>query len=94
MCRRAHGAGFVTWVGSASERFELLSGEADLRRYQSSELATRSFCGRCGTMLFFESSRWPGEIHVVRANIPGEIDRAAEGHVHTDTRVDWLDHSV
>jgi hypothetical protein len=93
MCRRAHGAGFVTWVGSASERFELLTGEADLRRYQSSELATRSFCGRCGTMLFFESSRWPGEIHVTLAHLDSSEGLAPQAHAYWGSRAPWADFS-
>src|SRR5262245_61224413 len=76
MCRRAHGAAFVTFCGVATERFRILAGADELVRYKSSETATRSFCRRCGSTLLFEGERWPGEVHVVRANIDGEIDRA------------------
>ncbi|MGL6224535.1 MAG: GFA family protein, partial [Steroidobacteraceae bacterium] len=53
MCRRAQGAGFVTWVGTGGESFELLGDAGRLRSYRSSTEATRSFCGRCGTPLIF-----------------------------------------
>lgn len=90
MCRRAHGAGFVTWVGVPTEQFRLLAGAEELRRYRSSEAATRGFCGRCGTMMLFESTRWPGEVHVARAAIPGAIDRAPQAHVSFSDRVEWV----
>ncbi len=93
MCRRAHGAGFVTWVGSASDAFRLLSGEAELRRYQSSAEATRSFCGRCGTMLFFESSRWPGEIHVTLAHLDSDAGLTPQAHAYWSNRAPWADFS-
>ena len=59
MCRRAHGAGFVTWFGVERERLRLLGGEDALVRYRSSDQGTRSFCGTCGSTLFCESTRHP-----------------------------------
>ena len=89
MCQRAHGAAFVTWVGVAEESFRLRASET-LVWYRSSELAERGFCGRCGSSLFFRSSRWPGEVHVALANVDHEIDREPEGHVFWDAHVDWV----
>jgi hypothetical protein len=31
MCRRAHGAGYVTWAGFASDHFKLLQGDHHLQ---------------------------------------------------------------
>ena len=90
MCRRAHGAGFVTWVGSESDRFRLLSGAAELKRYQSSAQATRSFCGRCGTMLFFESARWPGEIHLHLGCFDDGADLVPDREGFAEERLPWL----
>lgn len=89
MCRRAHGAAFVTWFGVESGHFRLTSGVDVLTRYASSPGATRSFCSRCGSSLFFESTRWPGEVHVVLANLDGELDRAPQAHVFWETHVAW-----
>ena len=89
MCRRAHGAGFVTWVGFARERVRVTAGEA-LGRYQSSAPAMRSFCTRCGSPLLFESERWADEVHVALAALDGPIDRAPAGHVFYSDRVDWI----
>ncbi|MDH4106618.1 MAG: GFA family protein [Gammaproteobacteria bacterium] len=92
MCRRAQGAAFVTWVGTDGERFELMGDPGRLRTYRSSPAATRSFCGRCGTPLFFESTRWPGELHITL----GSVDETTaarlqpQGHVHWATRVPWI----
>jgi hypothetical protein len=91
MCRRAHGAAFVTWVGSRTEDFQLLAGEAELRRYRSSPPATRGFCGQCGTMLFFESSRWPDEVHVTLASLDSDAGLVPEGHAYWEDRVAWAE---
>jgi hypothetical protein len=80
----------VTWVGVANDHFELLEGSALLTRYASSADALRSFCSRCGSMLFFTSERWPGETHIARACIPGPIDRVPAAHVFFSDAVDWI----
>ncbi|MBA3502614.1 MAG: GFA family protein [Myxococcota bacterium] len=89
MCRRGHGAPFVTWVGVLREQFRIVDG-AYLRRYESSPGARRSFCAKCGSPLFFESERWPGEVHIARALFPGELDRAPQMHAFFSDRADWL----
>ena len=66
-CRRAHGASVVPWLGVMTEQFQILSGEADLSWYASSKDSERGFCQRCGTRLFFRSSRWAGETHMTLA---------------------------
>lgn len=91
MCRRAHGAAFVTWVGVDETAFELPDPDGLLRWYASSPQAQRGFCARCGSMLLFRSTRWPGEIHVVRANFDSPLDREPQAHVFYDTRVPWVE---
>jgi len=89
MCQRAHGAAFVTWIGVDSSQLELKS-DASLQWFSSSADAERGFCGVCGSSIFFRSSRWPGEIHVARACVPGAIDREPAAHGFAATAVDWL----
>jgi hypothetical protein len=90
LCRRAHGAAFVTWFGIERPQFALLSGADDLRWYRSTPPARRGFCFRCGSTLFFESERWPDEIHIALAHMDGPIDREPAAHVFFDSRVHWI----
>jgi hypothetical protein len=89
LCQRAHGAAFVTWFGMANERARIDDVAGSLRWFESSPGAERGFCARCGGSLFFRSERWPGEIHIARANLEGDADRAPMAHVFWDTHVDW-----
>jgi hypothetical protein len=92
-CRRAQGAAFVTWIGTDGEKFELLDdAAANLRTYRSSAEATRSFCGRCGTPLFFESSRWPGQLHITLASVdPVEAAKLRpQVHAYWAAHVPWV----
>ena len=91
ICRRAHGAAFVTWFGVDESQFEMTSGDEQLAWYRSTPPARRGFCSRCGSTLFFESDDWPGEIHIALANMDGPIDREPGAHVFFDTHVAWVE---
>lgn len=89
-CRRAHGAAFVTWVGFPSAQVTITHGAGDLATHESSPGTHRRFCRRCGTKLFFESTRWPGETHVVLAAFDDPVDREPGGHAFASEHVAWL----
>lgn len=91
MCRRAHGAGFVTWFAVTQDCFELESGDAELTRFASSEHGIRSFCARCGSSLFCESAHHPNLIDIVLANMEGPIDREPQAHYYYDCRASWVE---
>jgi hypothetical protein len=90
MCRRAHGAGFVTWAGFESSRFRVIRGADQLAWYTSSAGARRGFCPVCGSTMLFESERWPGETHVALGCLDGPIDRRPQANVFFDAHVDWM----
>ena len=89
MCQRNHGAGFVTWFSVPKARFSLDRGEGSLKRYQSSDHGSRSFCGRCGSSLFCDLNEQPDDIDIVLANMKGPIDRAPQTHIFFDDRAAW-----
>lgn len=90
MCRRAHGAGYVTWAGFESDHFILNKGDHHLKWYESSPGARRGFCSTCGSTMLFESERWAGETHVALACIEGTIDREPAAHAFFDAHVHWM----
>ena len=90
MCRRAHGAGYVTWAGFDSSGFRITRGADQLAWYASSSVARRGFCRSCGSTMLFESDRWPGETHVALGCLDGPIDRQPQANVFFDAHVDWM----
>lgn len=91
MCRRAHGAGFVTWFGVQEDRFRITEGQTHLVRFASSADAWRGFCSRCGSTMLFAGKRWPGEIHVALACLHGQLDRSPSSNVYWEDRVPWVE---
>jgi hypothetical protein len=90
MCRRAHGAGYVTWFGVERSQLEVTDGAQLLARYRSSEKGLRSFCSVCGSTLFFETADRPDHVDVVLANMHDDIDLEPQMHVHFSDRVPWV----
>ena len=90
MCRRNHGAGFVTWFAVPRDQFSLDDGHAELIRFPSSDHGTRSFCGRCGSSLLCESTEHPDQVDIVLANMDGPIDRPPQVHIYFDDRAEWV----
>ncbi len=91
MCQRAHGAGYVTWIGVPYERFRLVEGAERLIEYKSSDHGRRRFCGTCGSSLFCESSHHPDVIDLVLANLEEPIDRTPDAHFYYEDRAAWVD---
>ena len=89
LCRRAHGAAFVTWVGMDAARCVIGDAKRQLRWYASTPGAERGFCGHCGAMLFFRSERWPGELHIALAHFTTPVDRAPQVHAYWQDHVEW-----
>ena len=90
LCRRAHGAGYVTWTGVQSEALRITRGEQLLTSYASSESAVRRFCSICGSSLFFQAERWAGQVHIAVANLLDELPQTPMAHVFFSDRAEWV----
>ena len=89
-CRRSHSAAFVSWTGFPSSQVTVTQGSGDLAVHESSPGTFRKFCRVCGTKLFFEGARWPGETHVPLVAFDDPVDRAPQKHVFFAEHVAWL----
>jgi len=90
MCRKAHGAGYVTWTGFEQAQVSIGSGTDQLTWYDSSPGAQRGFCRQCGSTMFFRSERWAGELHIALGCIDDALDREPQANVFFDRHVDWM----
>jgi hypothetical protein len=89
MCRRNHGASYVTWLAVSRSQLSIDAGVDQLTRYESSEHGSRSFCSRCGSSLFCVSARHPDIVDIPLANVDQPIDRLPESHIYFDDRASW-----
>ena len=89
MCRRNHGAAYVTWLVAEKAQLNILQGEDLLTVYQSSSKGQRAFCGKCGSTLFCEIYERPNEVDIPLANMDGPVDLDPQFHVFSDDAVSW-----
>lgn len=89
MCRRNHGAAYVTWFAVLRPQLSVDAGLDQLTRFESSSHGSRSFCRRCGSSLFCVSTRHPDVVDVPLTNMDAAIDRIPESHFYFDDRASW-----
>jgi hypothetical protein len=89
-CRRAHAAGFVTWIGLPSAQVEVTAGGEFLQAYESSPGTMRTFCRHCGTRMTFVSTRWPGETHIPLACFDTPVDRQPSVNAFVAEHAAWI----
>ena len=91
MCRKSSGAPVIAAASLPRAAMEIVRGEAELRRYRSSDEVTRVFCGTCGGQLFFDIAGEPDSIDFWIGSLdePGQV--APTFHIYEGDRVSWLD---
>jgi len=90
MCRRNHGAGYVTWFAVPAAQLVVESGAEHLAHYESSVHGSRSFCRRCGSSLFCESTQYPDRVDIALGAMRDPIDREPQLHSYFDSRASWI----
>ena len=88
-CRKAHGAAFSTFARTAANQLHVRQGDAAIRRYRSSPQVERSFCGTCGSNLFFRFDLLPDAIWVAVGTIDGDPGMRPQAHIFADFQAPW-----
>jgi len=95
MCRKAHGALFVSFGMADADAFVLEKGEANLGDFESSPGSHRFFCRTCGGQVFNRVEKWPDRVFVALGSLDaGERPGHAPGHerhIFWESRVPWYD---
>lgn len=87
-CRRASGAPVVAWALVQQDALSIVRGRP--ATFASSDGVTRSFCGACGTTLFYEAVAMPGLVDVTIASLDDPAGLAPQMHIWHEHRLPWL----
>ena len=95
MCRKAHGAAFVSFSVVADDAFQIDQGEDDLIAYESSPGTRRMFCHACGSHVMDLAESMRGRRFLMLGTLdpgadPGH-DRAHEKHIFWESRASWYE---
>jgi len=58
--------------------------------YRSGDGVKRSFCGRCGSPISYQSDRWPDQVHLYLGIFDDPDKIHPEGHVKCEEKIAWL----
>jgi hypothetical protein len=91
ICRRVHGAAFVSWGGVPKASFRYLSGESGVRVYDATGGIERYFCGTCGSSFLAWMKAEADQVYLAMGTVDGDPDRPAGYHFFVDSKVPWID---
>lgn len=82
----------VMWAAFREEAFSVTQGEAKTRN--SSGASMRSFCGECGTGLWFQNAEFlPGLVDIQAATLDDPDALRPNAHVQVAERIGWMEHA-
>ena len=93
ICRRLHGAAFVSFALVPPDSFVVTQGADQLSRYDSSPGAQRYFCARCGAQIYSDVETLPD----IRFYTVGTLDGGVhpghapekERHIYVGSKMPW-----
>ena len=90
ICRKIHGAAFVSWGGVPRAGFRYLAGEEALTLYSSSDAIDRYFCSCCGSQLLCDFKAEPDMLYLALGALDGDPELPDGYHFFTNDQVPWL----
>ena len=88
-CRKSAGAPMVGWTAIPADAFRIVKGEPVT--FNSSGASFRSFCGKCGTGLWFVNEEMlPGIVDIQTATLDDPGAFAPKAHVQIAERIGWM----
>lgn len=89
-CRKSAGAPMVAWAAFTEAEFSLTKGEP--KTINSSGAAYRSFCGECGTGLFYRNAEFlPGIVDIQSATMDDPDALPPTAHIQVAERIGWME---
>jgi hypothetical protein len=87
-CRRCAGAPAVGWMAFKEEQVRV---QGTPITYASSEHGRRSFCGTCGTGLFYRNDAFlPGIVDIQSSTLDNPEQHAPGAQIQTAERLGWM----
>jgi hypothetical protein len=89
-CRRSAGAPMVSWAAFTEDALTVTQGQPIT--FNSSGAAMRSFCGTCGTGLFYRNADMlPGIVDIQSVTLDDPEALPPDAHIQVAERLNWMD---
>ena len=88
-CRKSGGSAVTVFAGFARKDFEIAKGTPTY--FNATSVVRRSFCGTCGTALFYENQDYPDDIYIHLGSFDEPEDLPPDRHVWVSERISWYE---
>ncbi|MDH3692791.1 MAG: GFA family protein [Gammaproteobacteria bacterium] len=86
-CRESSGSAVTVLAGFRQNGFEILDGLP--LYYDATSAVKRSFCGTCGSPLFYENQDYPEDIYIHLGSFDQPEELPPDRHVWVSERISW-----
>ena len=91
ICRKLHGAAFVSWGGVRRSEFSYTSGESEIRKYAFSDNSDSIFCGHCGSRILAVSKSETDMMYIAMGTVDGEVSCPEGYHEYAGSKASWYE---
>lgn len=91
LCRKAHGAAFVSFLRVYSKHLSFVSGEDALHYFSSSKHVKRGFCSYCGSQTIFHYDKMPEILWVSAGTLDDDPQVRARHHIFIESKACWFE---
>lgn len=92
ICRRIHGAPFVTWGGITRDELSFTSGEDNLRDYAFSDRSDSISCKTCSSVIMVDFKAEPHMLYITLGTVDGNIELPDNGfHQFVGSKAPWYE---
>lgn len=88
-CQRQSGAPVVAWFAVPAPQFSFLAGTP--KKFRASTLASREFCGDCGTYFLFREDDPAATLGINTATLDNPNLVPPGFHIWHESRIQWFD---
>ncbi len=81
--------GLRDFRGVKADKFRYLSGEVDLKKYDSSDDHERVFCGNCGSNILVSVDGYPDYLYLSMGAVDGNPGHPEAYHIFVGSKAPW-----
>ena len=89
MCRTAQGSAFATNTPVSSKSFRIVSGQSEIKEYESSPGKYRAFCGKCGSPIYSRRDDAPEGVRIRAGLLNEAVPMKPIAHFYTASKANW-----
>lgn len=90
-CRKVNGTAFNAVVPVSAQQFRLVSGQAELAKFESSPGANRFFCRICASPIYSQRTGTPDLLRIRIGTLDTPLPGKPAVHIFTASKAEWYD---